>query len=101
MASTSVRNPVTIEADIVSALLINPFSVRSITEQNVIAKGRPAPNLTIKKIRGDHFKRSGIVRRIELWYLFPGKVVLLALSFVFSWYFTGTRNGYSTTTCGV
>ena len=67
MASTNVTNLVTIEADIVSALLINPFSVRSITEQDVIAKGRPTPNLTIQKIRGDHFKRSGIVRRIGLW----------------------------------
>ena len=62
MASTSVTNPVTIDADIVSALLIKPLSVRSITEQNVIVKERPTPNLTIKN-KGDHF-RSGIVRKI-------------------------------------
>ena len=43
MASTSVTNPVNVEADIVSALLMKPFSVRSIAEQNVIVKERPTP----------------------------------------------------------
>ena len=46
-----MTNPVTIDADIVSALLIKPFSVQSITEQNVIVKERLTSNLTIKKGR--------------------------------------------------
>ena len=38
MASISMTNPVTFKADIVSALLIKPFSVRSITKQNLLSK---------------------------------------------------------------
>ena len=57
MASTSVTNPVNVEADIVSALLMKPFSVRSIAEQNVIVKERPTPNLTIKN-KGRSFQKE-------------------------------------------
>ena len=38
MASASVTNPVTIEADIVSAFLTKPFSDRRITEKMLLSK---------------------------------------------------------------
>ena len=57
MASTSVTNPVNVQADIVSALLMKPFSVRSIAEQNVIVKEQPTPNLTIKN-KGRSFQKE-------------------------------------------
>ena len=57
MASTSMTNPVNVEADIVSALLIKPFSVRSIAEQNIIVKERPTPNLTINN-KGRSFQKE-------------------------------------------
>ena len=100
MASTSVTNPATIEADIVSALLIKPFSVRSITEQNVIVKERPTPNLTTKN-KGDHFRRSGIVRRIGSVVALPWKSCSVGLVFYFLLVLHRRGRGMDTTTCGV
>ena len=58
MASTSVTDSVSVEADIASALLIRPFSVRSIAEQNVIVKQRPTPNLNIENKGSVVFKNN-------------------------------------------
>ena len=55
-------NSTSVEADIASALLIKPFSVRSIAEQNVIVKQRPTPNLTIKN-KGRSFQKEWYLKK--------------------------------------
>ena len=96
MASTSVTNPATIEADIVSALLIKPFSVRSITEQNVIVKERPTPNLTIKN-KGRSFQKEWYCKKdwlcgsSALEKLFCWPCLLFSPGTSPTW----TRNGYN------
>ena len=62
MASTSVTDSVSVEADIASALLMRPFSVRSIAEQNVIVKQRPTTNLNIKN-KGRSFQKEWYLKK--------------------------------------
>ena len=96
MASTSVTNPATVEADIVSALLMKPFSVRSITEQNVIVKERPTPNLTIKN-KGRSFQKEWYCKKdwlcgsSALEKLFCWPCLLFSPGTSPTW----TRNGYN------
>ena len=96
MASTSVMNPVTLEANIVSALLTKPFSVQSIAEQNVIVKEHPTRNLTIKN-KGRSFQKERYCKKDWL-------CGCSALEKLFCWpcllFFPGTsptwtKNGYN------
>ena len=62
MASASVTNTASIEADIISDLLKKSFSVRAIGEQNTIVKQRPTPKLTITS-KGRSFQESWYAKK--------------------------------------
>ena len=96
MASASVTNSASIEADIISDLLKKYFSARPTAEQNAIVEQRPTPNLTLTT-KERVFQETWYAKKNWL----CGSTVSMKL---FCWpcllFFPGTSPTCSTNGCG-